>query len=236
MAHSPQRNRETAERLVRKLDPSYKQRWEVYDGILRRFTGHGARWLDGGCGKNIAIEEFPSDITIGLDIYRHPEVLHTAPVHFVIGDIRILPFRDDAFTLVTLNTVVEHFDNPAAVFSEIRRVLVPGGHVLIHTTNRHSPLILLGKLVPEPLRLLLMKKGFGAQERDVFRAYHRLNTIGAFSSVEGFELVERHVIQDLNWSNRPVFMALLLFHLITRLPGLWRLRTNIVALLRKKAE
>jgi len=225
-----------AEKIIRIFDPSYHQRWEIYDGILRRLTGSGARWLDGGCGKNSAIEEFPSDITVGLDIYHHPGSLHKAPCHLVIGDMKTLPFRDGAFTLVTLNTVVEHFEDPGAVFKEIFRVLEPGGHVLIHTTNRISPLIMLGKLVPEALRIRLMRTWFGAEEHSVFKTYHRLNTIPAFRNIEGFDPLELHAVQDMNWTNRAVFFGLLAFHLMTKIPGLWRLRSNFVVVLRKKAS
>jgi len=227
-------NRKAAEALLKKLDPSYRQRWEIYDDILKHLTGSGARWLDGGCGRNIAIEEFPCDITIGIDVYRHPDALHNAPHHLITGTLENLPFSDSVFTLVTLNTVVEHFENPAVVLKEIFRVLRPGGHVLIHTTNKTSPVIMLGKLFPESLRLRLMKKAFGAQDRDVFRTYHRLNTISALRTIEGFDVLEFHAIQDLNWSNRVIFLILLAFHIITKIPGLWRLRTNFVVLLKKK--
>ena len=227
--------RKFAETLIRKLDPNYRQRWEIYDGILERLTGSGARWLDGGCGRNIAIEEFPCDITVGIDYYRHTEALHTAPAHLVIGNMEKLPFNDSVFTLVTLNTVAEHFENPSVVLDEIYRVLRPGGHVLIHTTNKNSPLIMFGNLFPESLRLLLMKKVFGADEPDVFKAYHRLNTIAALRNIEGFELGELHAVQDLNCSNRIVFLALLVYHLMTKIPGLWKLRTNVIVLLKKPA-
>jgi SAM-dependent methyltransferase len=226
-------NRAFAERLINRFDPSYRHRWVVYDSILARLTGPQARWLDGGCGKNDAIGEFPCDLTVGLDRYRHPDALHRSPNHLVLGDILSLPFCDGAFTMVSLNTVVEHFENPAASLAEIRRVLAPGGHLLIHTTNTLSPLIMLGRLLPEPVRLALMKRGFGANECDVFRTYHRMNTEASLRRIEGFEVVECHAIQDMNWSNRAVFICLLAVHLLTRLPGLRKLRTNLVVLLIK---
>ena len=234
MADTHHNNRTQAEKLIRTLDPDYRQRWEVYDGILKRLTGPGARWLDGGCGRNEAIEEFPCDITVGLDVYRHPEALSAPPTHLVLGSMDDLPFRDGAFSLVTLNTVAEHFEHPEAVLREIHRILEPGGHVLLHTTNRRSPLIAIGNLFPESIRFKLMHKGFGAHEPDVFRAYHRLNTVDAITDIDGFEPVEFHAIQDLNWSNRLVFYGLLTYHMLSRLPGLWRLRTNFIALLRKR--
>ena len=99
------RNRAFAEKLIRLLDPQYLQRWEIYDGILKRLTGPDTRWLDGGCGKNIAVEEFPCALNVGMDISRHSELRGNAGVFFVMGDLERVPFRGGAFTLATLNTV-----------------------------------------------------------------------------------------------------------------------------------
>ena len=234
MSNTIQLHRTWAEKLIRTVDPAFRQRWEIYDGILKRLTGRGARWLDGGCGKNVAIEEFPCEITIGLDRYRHPEALTEAPCYFVIGAMAQLPFDDNSMTLVTLNTVVEHFENPEATCKEIFRILRPDGQMLIHTTNCLSPLIYFGTFLPESLRFLLMKHAFGAEEKDVFKTFHRLNTLTAMENIEGFDVEEYHTVQDLNWSNRILFLGLLAFHLVTKLPGLWRFRTNLVVLLKKK--
>ena len=113
--------------LIRKLDPSFRQRWEIYDGILKCLSGPETQWLDAGCGSNFAIEEFPSALTVGVDVYKHPDVLHSPPNHFVLGELENLPFRVGAFNLVTLNMVVEHIRDPKSVFKEVFRVLRPGG-------------------------------------------------------------------------------------------------------------
>ena len=44
-----------AESLIRTLDPSYRFRWEIYDGILKRLINSETRWLDAGCGMNLAV-------------------------------------------------------------------------------------------------------------------------------------------------------------------------------------
>lgn len=226
--------RQQAEALIRRFDPSFRQRWEIYDNLLEHLTGADTRWLDAGCGINYAIEEFPSALKVGIDIQRHPHVLSSPPNIFIQGELEHLPFREEAFTLVTLNTVVEHIPHPDTVFAEIHHILAPSGHVLIHTTNLHSPLILFGKLLPDSIRTRLFTGVLGAHEKDIFRTYHKLNTPGAFRRINGFEVMDIQAVQDLNWTNRFVFLCLLLYHLFTRLPGLWRLRTNLIVLLRKK--
>lgn len=232
----PGDNRAFALSLIHRLDPSYRQRWEIYDSIIQRLSGPGTRWLDGGCGINLAVSEYSCVLNVGMDVYRHPHLHRVPGVLFVTGDLEHIPFRDGAFTLVTLNTVAEHFRNPALALREIHRVLELDGHLLIHTTNIRSPLILLGRLLPQFIRRSLFTGSLGASEEDIFPAFHRLNSPAAFRNIPGFRVEELYAVQDLNWTRRPVFLALLAYHLMTRLPGLSWMRTNLVTLLRKTSE
>lgn len=221
------------DRLIRRTAPGFRQRWEIYEGILARLVGPDTRRLDAGCGRNLALLEFPCPLAVGMDVYRHPDLAPSPAARFVQGNLDALPFRDGAFTLVTLEYVAEHLRDPFAVFAEIRRVLAPGGHVLVQTTNIVSPLVAGGKIVPQALRGRIFTRLFGARDEDVFPAYHRLNTAGALRRLPGFAVEELHLVQDLNRANRPLFLVLLGWHLLSTLPGMAWLRTNMVVLLRK---
>jgi ubiquinone/menaquinone biosynthesis C-methylase UbiE len=59
--------------------------------------------------------------------------------------------------LVTANMVVEHAEDPAALFAEVDRVLRPGGSFLVHT-NSSGYTTRLTKLIPEGLRPGLAKR------------------------------------------------------------------------------
>lgn len=68
------------------------------------------------------------------------------------GDVTSLPFRSEAFDLVTANMVVEHLDNPNEQFREISRILRPKGVFLFHTPNAYGYGVILSKFVPEWLK------------------------------------------------------------------------------------
>jgi SAM-dependent methyltransferase len=49
----------------------------------------------------------------------------------VVGDARIMPFPDASIDVVLATQVLEHIPDPIAVIGEIRRVLKPGGTLLL---------------------------------------------------------------------------------------------------------
>jgi SAM-dependent methyltransferase len=52
-------------------------------------------------------------------------------VHFVIGDVMRLAFRDSSFDLVACKMAFHHFPEPAAVLGQMARVTRPGGKIII---------------------------------------------------------------------------------------------------------
>jgi ubiquinone/menaquinone biosynthesis C-methylase UbiE len=76
---------------------------------------------------------------IGIDItpemLREAEALKAARsidnVVFRTGDVHRLPFDDGSFDLVTCRRAAHHFSNIGRALAEIRRVLRPGGRVVI---------------------------------------------------------------------------------------------------------
>ena len=63
----------------------------------------------------------------------HHYVLDVAPAYSVdvAGDARIMPFSDASMDVVLATQVLEHIPDPIAVIGEIRRVLKPGGTLLL---------------------------------------------------------------------------------------------------------
>lgn len=96
------------------------------------------RTLDLGCGSggNLVLLRRHSQDVVAVDLSA--EALSNLSVgRFtpkVAGDGVALPFRDGAFDLVNLFNVIEHIEEDERALSEVRRVLVPGGTLLVATS------------------------------------------------------------------------------------------------------
>jgi arsenite methyltransferase len=62
-----------------------------------------------------------------------------ANVDFVEGEAEKLPFADESFDVVISNGVIDLIPDKDAVFSELRRVLVPGGRLQIADVTIQNP-------------------------------------------------------------------------------------------------
>lgn len=90
--------------------------------------------LDVGCGTGANLEM--------LSRFGSPEGVDVSPEALAFcrqrglnnvreGQAECLPYPDGSFDLVTGLDVVEHLDNDLAGLAEMRRVLRPGGHILL---------------------------------------------------------------------------------------------------------
>jgi SAM-dependent methyltransferase len=67
------------------------------------------------------------------------EQMGVANVEFVEGEVERLPFPDAGFDVVISNGVIDLVPDKDAVFSEIHRVLVPGGRIQLADVTIQNP-------------------------------------------------------------------------------------------------
>ena len=70
------------------------------------------------------------------------------------GDVRRLPHPDGAFGIVLSNSTLDHLaslDEVAVALAEIRRVLRPGGRLLVTMDNFANPVVALRNRLPPPI-------------------------------------------------------------------------------------
>jgi arsenite methyltransferase len=129
---------------------------ESFAGVANPFSlgrlQSGERVLDLGCGAGTdslvaARMVGPEGHVVGIDMT--PEMLDKARlsaaamgaenVEFVEGEAEKLPFADASFDVVISNGVVDLIPDKDAVFSELLRVLTPGGRIQIADVTIQKP-------------------------------------------------------------------------------------------------
>ena len=226
-------NKDWSEKILQKLDPSFKHRWIIYEEILKSSLNSQSIWLDCGCGNNGMVDDFAclAKNAFGIDV-----IDPIYKTNYLKADIKKLPLLSQTADLVTLRFVVEHFKNSDEYIDELFRVCKKGSRIIVLTTNIMSPLIFLPRLLlPYWLKNKILTKLFKVNDTDVFPTYHKLNSIGKFKQLNKmFTLKEMIFISDLNYTRKWVFILLLFWHMITKPKTLNRFRTNLLVILQKK--
>lgn len=187
------------------LDLTHHQK--RYAAELQNAVEAGVRWLDVGCGHNIvpdwamASEEQEQLVRraaflVGVDvddgILRHPHLTHR--IKALCGQ---LPFKDDAFDLVTANMVIEHVNDPETFLHDIFRVLRPGGHFLFVTPNCLTPMLLISRIVPDAIKKRVVRFLEHREFEDVFPTRYKMNrprTIANYANETGFKIKQLKLI------------------------------------------
>jgi SAM-dependent methyltransferase len=81
------------------------------------------RLLDVGCGSNQLVRHYANGV--GVDVHPWPGA------DVIVSDTATLAFESESFDTITIVAALNHIPNRAAVLNECRRVLRPGGRVVI---------------------------------------------------------------------------------------------------------
>ena len=113
--------------LTRVVDLAAPQpQWTALD--VATGTGHTALALAPHVASVIGIDLTPEMLSEAERLRAERDARNVA---FRLGDVHHLPFEDASFDLVTCRRAAHHFSDIALALQEIRRVLRPGGRVVI---------------------------------------------------------------------------------------------------------
>ncbi|MFQ5748445.1 MAG: class I SAM-dependent methyltransferase [Planctomycetota bacterium] len=139
--------------------------------------GARGRMLDLGTGPGriplLVCERIPDCTVLGVDLAdsmlaiaeaRRKESPFSKRVEFRRADVKELPFEDGSFDAVFSNTLLHHIPEPAELLGEARRVLKPGGVLLIRDLYRPPSPERAGELVA------LHAADASPRQRELFRA------------------------------------------------------------------
>ncbi len=213
---------------IRQIDVSYRFTSELFDALIMKNRGESKAWLDAGCGRNELTNEFKAIYGMAVGVDR----VGGGGGRFVRANLSKLPFREGTFDFITCKWVLEHLPYPKEVIGELRRVLAPGGKLLIQTPNRNHFLLIGSRLLPSALKSRLIAFYFTSQQ-ERFPTFYRANTPSRLRRFveEGGLTVEKMVLnEDLLCFSKLAFWFSYLFLRLTQRGGRQGLRSSILLL------
>ncbi len=138
----PERYDQWFQTAIGKLIKKYES--QLVMGMLS--PGRGEKILDAGCGTGV----FTCDMLvagvqiIGLELSL-PMLLEAGNklqeflFYMVRGDMKMLPFHDNAFDRAVSVTAIEFIEDAGSAIRELFRVTKPGGCIVVATLNALSP-------------------------------------------------------------------------------------------------
>ncbi|MBW6512421.1 MAG: metalloregulator ArsR/SmtB family transcription factor [Desulfuromonadaceae bacterium] len=119
-----------------------------YQGVLLEQLGQVETVVDVGVGTGSLLGDLSLRARQVIGIDHSPSMLNEARtrvennqlvnVDLRLGEMTHLPVADHSADALILNMVLHHAPQPPTVFNELRRVLRPGGRVLIAELERHQ--------------------------------------------------------------------------------------------------
>lgn len=110
--------------------------------LLDHELTRASRILDLACGPGFITRRMhelaPHTSITGVDlnatllsVAKSNQECEPTPIRFVKADCTNLPFEDQSFDFIYARLLFQHLKDPSSALQEIRRVLVPGGRVIL---------------------------------------------------------------------------------------------------------
>lgn len=104
--------------------------------------------VDLGCGTGLVLERMRGRARQIIGVDGSPRMLELSRrrlggaeeegISLRIGELSHLPLRDGEADFASINMVLHHLSNPESALAEIRRVLRPGGLLMVADFDRHN--------------------------------------------------------------------------------------------------
>jgi SAM-dependent methyltransferase len=151
---------------------------EIFHGICEKQFSKGQRILEIGAGPANSTTKFLSELgaVTGLDV--SDEVRSNASLAEArIYDGGRIPFPNESFGICVSNYVLEHIADPGSHFSEVFRVLKPGGAYCFRTPNLMHYVTMGSSLLPHSIHLRLANRLRGLEDgaHDPWPTVYRAN-------------------------------------------------------------
>jgi len=228
--------------LYKSKHPGWDETQVFLSGKFNELVIKDAIVLDAGCGNgNYVIDENRKNIAwaVGIDTDSEFFSKNICLDEVIVGNLENLPFDNNSFDAVVSLWVLEHLDNPKKVFSEIHRILKPGGIFLFATPYKYYfPLVFVEIINSLRLNSIVNKFLFGRDKKDIFKTFYKANTLKDVRSLsrDTFDELELKLNQDPSYTsfNGVTFILTdLLLNLFSRM-NITLGKPHIIGILKKK--
>jgi len=113
------------------------------------------RILDAGCGSSLIVQSLNNAVGMEFNFGKLRFLRHHG-IPLARGSAFALPFKDASFDCVISSQVIEHLAYDEILFSEMRRVLRPGGMLILGTPDYAT----IGWRIIEPAYRFLLPGGY----------------------------------------------------------------------------
>ena len=189
--------------------PQHRQNWD--DWLFReRILSHikpESVVLDLGAGAGIVEQmNFRGKCARICGVDLDPRVVDNPMLdEGLVADGGRIPYGPDMFDVVFADNVLEHLDDPVQVFSEVRRVLKPGGVFLFKTPNKWHYMPTISRITPHSFHEYVNKIR-GREEVDTFPTRYRANSKGDVTRIAAQAGLQVHSIERIE--GRPEYLRM----------------------------
>jgi len=122
-------------------------------------------------GEDFLLDELssPHTATVGMDVSK--AIVSKAKKRFpknplLAADVSRLPFADERFELIVSNSTLDHLPFPSFphALNELRRVLKPGGFLILTLDSRHNPVHVISNFIRKKIGMIHAERCYSIQE------------------------------------------------------------------------
>ena len=166
--------------------------------LAARFVSSGSRVLEVGSGPGYLsreLQDMEYDV-VSCDLALRMASKTRARMNrdsVVVADVHALPFQPEVFDAIVLIGVISYISDPVDVLCKLRKLLKPGGILLVSSANINLFFISISRKIDQ----LLVRLGFRNPKRKTAESffsktctYYKASDFNALVSETGFSLLD----------------------------------------------
>src|SRR5450755_2473059 len=184
---------ELSERLLKRYFGKQVHPYRLFENEVQSRLRPEHTLLDAGCGREAPVlQKFRGHASklIGIDIGAFKDEI--PGIELIQSDLGHMKIDSASVDIVMSRSVMEHVVDSRQVYTEVNRILKPGGYFIFLTPNLWDYASIIAKAVPNSMHPWIVAKTEGRAPEDVFPMVYGTNTRSAvhkWAKCTGFDVV-----------------------------------------------